>query len=427
VSAPPRGSSGGVTRGATRGETERSSFGFSRPFPLLLALRYLRSTRRDAFISFLSATAAGGLALGSAALVLALAALGGFQQALKREVLARTPEIEIELPAGADVEAVRGLVARRSPAAVSHLEIAGPGWLLASGHARAVTLVGFEGRLPLSFRETPGREERDDAAGATESIGAWVPERLAVAWDLAPGAPIELVSGQPTLTPFGLQPRVARVPLAGTFAPGRTELEDRVALPLTDAGRLLAGTPYHLNVTTGSLNEALALAPRLAGDLPQGAVLRTWRELNRGLFFALKLEKSLMFLAIFLIVVVAALALVSDLHLLIASKRPEIGMLGAMGARPESLRSAFLLLGSLLAVGGVVAGTAVGVGGAWLLDRTRALRLPGQVYFLDYVPFVVLRSDLVAIVGTSLVLAAGCAFWAAGRATSLDPVQALRR
>lgn len=410
-----------------RGATRSPRSGFSRPFSLLLALRYLRSTRRDAFISFLSATAAGGLALGSAALVLALAALSGFQQALKREVLARTPEIEIELPAAADVEAVRAIVARHSPAATHHLEISGPGWLLASGHARAVTLVGFEGALPLSFREGAGPGEGGEAAGTTEPIGAWVPERLAVAWDLETGAPIELVSGQPTLTPFGLQPRVGRVPLAGTFAPGRTELEDRVALPLADAARLLAGASYRLIVTTGSLEGALALAPRLAGDLPEGAVLRTWRELNRGLFFALKLEKSLMFLSIFLIVVVAALALVSDLHLLIASKRPEIGMLGAMGARPESLRSAFLLLGSLLAVGGVVAGAAVGVGGAWLLDRTHALRLPGQVYFLDYVPFVVLRTDLVAIVGTSLVLAAGCAFWAAGRATALDPVEALRR
>jgi lipoprotein-releasing system permease protein len=406
--------------------------GLSRPFPLLLALRYLRSTRRDAFISFLSATAAGGLALGSAALVLALAALSGFQQALKQEVLARTPEIEIELPVGADVEAVRRAVAGRAPAAASHLEIHGPGWLLASGHARAVTLIGFEGGLPSafgppSFGAAAAQENGRASATAPEPSGAWVPERLAVAWDLEPGTPIELVSGQPTLTPFGLQPRVGRVPLAGTFAPGRTELEDRVALPLADAGRLLAGASYRLMVTTGSLDGALALAPRLAGDLPQGAVLRTWRELNRGLFFALKLEKSLMFLAIFLIVVVAALALVSDLHLLIASKRPEIGMLGAMGARPEALRGAFLLLGALLAVGGVVAGTVLGVGGAWLLDRTHALRLPGQVYFLDYVPFVVLRSDLVTIVGTSLVLAAGCAFWAAGRATALDPVEALRR
>src|SRR5512132_713435 len=78
-------------------------------FPLLLALRYLKSTRKDAFVSFLSAVAAGGIGLGVAALVLALAALGGLQQALRAEVLARTPHLEIELPAG---EGTAGLAER---------------------------------------------------------------------------------------------------------------------------------------------------------------------------------------------------------------------------------------------------------------------------------------------------------------------------
>ncbi|MGB5515862.1 MAG: lipoprotein-releasing system transmembrane subunit LolC, partial [Thermoanaerobaculia bacterium] len=75
--------------------------------PLWIAIRYLKSSRRDAFITFLSLTAAGGIALGVAALILALAALSGFQAALKGEVLSRTPDIEVELPAGADAEAAR--------------------------------------------------------------------------------------------------------------------------------------------------------------------------------------------------------------------------------------------------------------------------------------------------------------------------------
>lgn len=391
------------------------------PFPVMLAFRYLRSTRRDAFISFLSATAAGGLALGSAALVLALAALSGFQEALRSEVLARTPEIEVELPPGADAAVARASLAARPGVSSARLELSGPGWLVASGNARAVTLIGFEGELPESFAPF------ETLAPSLRGRGAWVPAHLAGAWDLEPGLPVELVSGRPTLTPFGPQPRVRRVPLAGVFTPGKTEIEDRVALPLSDAEALLPGNGYRVLVAAGGLDAAVVLAPSLAGALPEGSVVRTWRELNRGLFFALRLEKSLMFLAIFLIVVVAALALVSDLHLLIASKRPEIGMLGAMGARPESLRAAFLLLGSLLAVGGVLAGVALGVAGAWTLDRTRALRLPDEVYFLDYVPFIVEVGDLATILAASLVLASGCALWAAGRATALDPVEALRR
>jgi lipoprotein-releasing system permease protein len=217
------------------------------------------------------------------------------------------------------------------------------------------------------------------------------------------------------------------LPLAGTFAAGQTEIEERLALPLDGAAGLLPGAPYRVLLATGDLDGAVALAPRLAPWLPEGSTVRTWQDLNRGLFFALRLEKTLMFLAVFLIVVVAALALVSDLHLLIASKRPEIGMLGAMGARPEALRRAFLLLGAMISAGGVATGLAVGVAGAWVLERTRALRLPADVYFLDYVPFRVQWPDLVTIAAASLVLAAACSILAAGRAAAMRPVDALRR
>jgi len=158
-----------------------------------------------------------------------------------------------------------------------------------------------------------------------------------------------------------------------------------------------------------------------------GGSVETWRDLNRGLFFALRLEKSLMFVAVFLIVVVAALALVSDLTLVIASKQRDVGMLGAMGARPAALQRIFVALGGSLATLGVVAGVAAGWPAAWLLDRYQLLRLPGDVYFLDHVPFLVRPGDLVAVVGATLGLALACALWAARRASALTPVEALRR
>ena len=117
--------------------------------PLYLALRYLRSTRRDAFVTFLSATAAGGMALGVAALVLALAMLAGLQGALKSEILARTPEIEVLLPAGADAEAARQAVAALEDVREARLTVVGRGWLMARGRVRPVELTGFEGPLPL--------------------------------------------------------------------------------------------------------------------------------------------------------------------------------------------------------------------------------------------------------------------------------------
>jgi len=385
-------------------------------FTTVLALRYLRSTRKDAFVTFLSTVCAGGIALGVAALILSLAALSGFQQALRGEVLALTPHLEAQLPAGADVAAAR--VAVRAVAGVvdAQVQLHGRGWLVLGGRAQAVELVGFDGPLPRSF---PG------TAGAAP--GLYVGDGLAQRSGVRAGDVVELVSPRPTLTPLGPQPRVRRLAVAGPFSTGRTEQEERVALPLALAATLVGTAGPRLEIDAGGLEQALALAPAVAAALPPGTRVRTWEDINRGLFFALRLEKSVMFVAVFLIVLVAALALIADLALVIASKRAEIGILGAMGATPAALRNAFLKLGAMLSGLGVGLGALLGVGGAALLDHYHLLALPRRVYFLDYVPFVVRPADLAAVIGLTALLALACAGYAARRAAALAPIEAMRR
>lgn len=390
-------------------------------FPLLLALRYLRSTRRDAFVSFLSAVAAGGIALGVAALVVSLAALSGFQRVLIDEVLARSPKAEIELPAAsgeaelaaalAAVRATRGVTAARP---VLH----GTGWLLtAGGLVRPVELVGFEGAVPASFPGAAGRPE-----------GLYVDAALAGAWGLAEGDTLRVVSPHPTLVPFGPpQPRLRSLPLAGTFEQPRTQQETpRAALPLAVARTLYPARAPAIEVDAGA-DAALALPRRLAGRLPAGATVRTWRDLNRSLFFVLRLEKAMMFVAVALIVLVAALALVADLSLIVAAKRSEVGILGAMGASPATLARAFLWLGGLLAGIGAALGAALGVAAAWSLDRWQVVKLPSDVYVFDHVPFAIRPLDVGATLALTFALAAAFSLYAARRAAALDPIEALRR
>jgi lipoprotein-releasing system permease protein len=386
------------------------------PFSLYVALRYLKSTRRDALITFLSATAAGGIALGIAALILALAALTGFQAALRQEILTRTPQIEVELPPNADSEAARRSLAELPGVEGVGLLIRGRGWLLAEGRARPVELVGFDGELPGFFPEATDRAE-----------GLYVGDRLATIWGLAAGDLVEVASTRPTLSPLGPQPRVRRLPMHGTFETGRTEQEARVALPLAEAASLLGRADTRLLVTAGGLEEALRLAPQVESVVPEGAVVRTWRDFNRALLFALRLEKGLMFVAVFLIVVVAAMSLVSDITLILTSKLPEVGMLGAMGARPRELQRIFLFLGGSLVAVGTLLGVVVGIGGAWMLDRYQLLSLPSQVYFLDHVPFLVRSADVFWILLATVLLTFGCSLYAASKAAALRPVEALRR
>jgi lipoprotein-releasing system permease protein len=390
------------------------------PFPVLLALRYLRSTRRDAFASFLSAVAAGGLTLGVAALILSLAVISGFQEALRNELLGRTPQIEVDLPTGLSSEAAvaaREAVRKVPGVLAAQVQVRGGGWVVETGKVQAVELVGFEGRVPQSF---PG------AAGKGE--GLYVPAALAARWGLIPGRSVDVVSPRPTLTPLGPQPRVRSVPLAGTYQSGRTQEErERVALPRDVAETLLGGADRRLEVVAADLDAALDVAARLGPALPPGSVVRTWKELNRPLLFALHLEKALMFVAVSLIVLVASLALVADLSLIISSKRSEIGILGTMGATPAALRRAFLLLGGLVAGLGMLLGTVLGVGGAWVLDHYKLVPVPGRVYFLDYVPFLVKPADLGLVLLLATVLALASAYYAARRAAALDPVESMYR
>ena len=281
-----------------------------------------------------------------------------------------------------------------------------------------VEMVGFAGRVPASF---PG------AAGGPE--GLYVEAERAALWGLTPGEVLEVVSPHPTLTPLGPpQPRVRSLPLAGTFRRSRTQEDrERIALPLAVAATLLAHPPRRIEVDAGGLERARALAPRLLAALPPGSEVRTWEDINRPLFFVLKLEKAMMFVAVALIVVVAALALVADLSLVIASKRAEIGILGAMGTTPAALRRTFLLLGGMIAGRGIALGGAVGVAAAWALDHYRLIALPSKVYVFDYVPFLVRGGDLAAVLGLTVALALAVSLYPAQRAAALTPIRALKR
>ena len=389
------------------------------PFPVALALRYFRSTRRDAFTTFLSAVAVGAILVGVLFLILALSALSGFQDLLRSEILAQTPEIEVELPLGlVREEAEAAAAAARRVAGVETVQtvVRGEGWVVHSGRVVPVELVGFAGGRPPVFPGVQG-----------EGPGLYLSSVLARSWGIEAGEVVEVVSPLPTLTPLGPQPRVRSVPLAGVYEGGKVAERERAAVPLEVAESLFGGGRRRLLVAAGGLERGLEVAPRLAAVLPPGSRVSTWRDLNRPLFFALRLERVFLFIGVSLIVVVASLALLADLALIIANKREDLGVLLTLGATPGALRSAFLWLGGLLALLGSALGSALGVGLALAADRYRWIRLPGEVFFVDYIPFLVRPRDLAMILGVTLVLTLAASFYAAGRAAALDPIEAMRR
>lgn len=389
------------------------------PFPLVLALRYFWSTRRDAFTTFLSVVAVSAIMTGVLSLILSLSALSGFQHLLRTEILSQTPDIEVELPAElgpGDFERAAG--AARGVSGVEGVRpiVRGEGWVVHARRVMPAELVGFTGVRPPAFTDVVG-----------EGRGLYLSKTLADSWGLQPGDVVEIVSPRPTLTPLGPQPRIRSLPLAGVYAGGNLTERERAAVPLDVAESLFGGGRRRLLVSAGTLEQALEVAPALRAALPVGSRVATWKDTNRALFFALGLERIFLFLGVSLIVVVASLALLADLALIIANKREDLGVLLTLGATPHDLRTAFLWLGGLLALVGTGLGTVFGVAAAVVLDRWKLIRLPGQVFFVDYIPFLVRPRDLAVILGVTVALALAASLYAAGRAAQLDPIAAMRK
>ena len=371
-----------------------------------LAGRYLRTTRRDSFVRFLSWVAGVGIGLGVAALILALSAMTGLQDAIRRTAAEGVDTVRIEVP---DADVADRVEAELEPLVgrdrLSRL-VEGTGWLVIDGRVSPVKLIGFSGRRDGSTAPAPGTVHLQ---GIVTAVGE--------------GEVVELVTARPRVGPLGAEPTVVRVRVE------RSETgEPTAVVDLGAAQRLLGRRGLQVAIGPGRLPEPELLAQVRQAVTPLAAVeVRGWQDLQPGLWLALRLEKVLVFVAVFLIVLVAVLALVADLYLLIADRRREVGILRALGARAEDLRRVFQVFGTAIAAAGAIGGVIVGVLVAWLLDRTGWVRLPGDDYMLEHVPFTVRGVDVAVITLASLLLAWVVCRLATGGATRDSPIQVLHR
>ncbi len=396
-----------------------------------VARRYLRSTRSDAMISSLSRMAIIGLTLGVAALVIAMAVLSGFQASLLADMLARTPTLQVEPQADADPAKVAAWLGGRPGVANAQVLRYGHGWLVdGSGHL-PVQLVAWAEHRPRWFPEasTPQRAGRTTPAPDPQE-GVWIGTRRARAWALPVGSRLRLVTPKPTLTPLGRAiPTHRQLTVVGTWQEGRAEGEvERVGLPLSLGASLLSGGELRVDVEVAPGTDPFELAKELreSGGNDLVARVMTWRDLESGLSFILRMEKTLVFTAVFLIVVVASLGLVAALALILASKRGEVGALSAMGARPASIRATFLGLGLMVAAIGTVGGALLGTSISYLLDRFEVISLPPGVFIVERLPLLVRPVDVLIVMVVTLVLSGLASVWVGRRASQVAPIEAIR-
>ncbi len=388
-------------------------------YEVFIALRYLASSRKRAHVALISTISVLGLAVGVAALIISLALLSGFQDRIRAQMALRSPHLVVS-PARGDRLEDPQRVARALAALPGVLStdpvVEGRGWLCDASGRNAV---------PVRYRNVSEGPLRLSGEGAPP---ARVSSAAAARVGAEKGGLLRVLSARSRLSPVGLVPIAVLIRVAEIRRGSALEKAADLEIPEPTA-RLLAGLPSGAQAYEARLsdaNAADAAARAVQARLPAAYRVRTWRELNAPLSFALRLEKSVIFATVALVIVVAALNVVSNIALLVVEKKRDLGVLVSLGAVPGSLAKIYLTLGAVIGSLGTAAGVLVGVVASVLLDRFHAVPLPADVYLLSHVPFAVHPREVILVALFALGTAIAAALLPARAASRLALGEAVR-
>ena len=396
--------------------------------------------RRQGFLSLISLLSALSFLVGVMSLIIALSLMTGFQEDVIQRILDANASIIVQPANGGftipdpaalvrRIEAVPG-VAAAAPVVHGYAGIIGPSrllqWTATTGidPAQSERVVGIGRHMSAGNLAALGTPTKSGRPGIV--LGIDLARRLGA----VPGDVVQLLVPRPRLTPWGMDLRKPFVEVVGIFATGFNEYDVQWSFVHLGTGRSLfdaEGAAHWIAVRAADVHRIPDTLDAVTRALGTGYLATDVLSGNKSFFSALRLEKLLMFLAVGLIVLVAALGVVSALVLTVTQKVREIGVLVAMGATPRGVLQIFLYQGLAMGLLGTAAGAVIGVGLAHVLDRLRLIKLNPEIYYLDHLPFTVRAGDLGLIVGVAVLVAVGATLYPAWRAARLDPVEALRR
>lgn len=409
------------------------------PLPFSIGLRYLRAKRRNGFISFISMASILGIIIGVIALITTIAVMSGFQQELRDRILG--------MVAHATVSGLDGPL-QDWPRAV---ELAGqdPRVLGAAPYVETESLVqGLNRRGAIIRGVLPELEPRVSELGEKMvqgsladlkpgGYGIVLGRELSLMLGAGVGDAVNVYISESTVTPLGAMPRARRFTVVGIFEAGAQEYDLGMALVhLHDAqklGRMGEGvTGVRLKLT--DLWQAWPVARDLSDRLDGAYRVRDWTRDHANFFRALKMEKTVMFILLSLVIAIAAFNLVSSLVMLVQDKQSDIAILRTLGMSPGGVMRVFVVQGLVIGVVGIAIGVAGGVLLASNLSHVvrfieglvGAELMPSDVYYISGVPTLVDPMDVLSVAGVAFVLCLLATLYPAWRASRTDPATALR-
>lgn len=409
-------------------------------YELFIALRYLKAKRKQAFIAVITVVSILGVMVGVGALIVALGLMTGFHEDIQSKILGANSHLLVfNANLTQPINNYQALIPQieEVPHVVAAAEVVySKGMVSSPFRSEGVVIYGIN---PPSIRRVLSIFERmveGDVATLASSPSAEGREKIILGNELSQnlgvmvGEVVKVLSiDAASLSPIGLLPKPRYYEVAGVFESGMWQADSQWAfISLHSAQRFFdfGDTASVIEVRVDDIWRVKEIAQAVREKIGSRYILQDWMEMNRSFFSALKLEKLVLFIAISLIVAVAALNIIVTLVMMVMEKNKDIGVLMSMGATSKGIMTTFMLQGIIIGVLGTLLGSLLGGGLCWLMDTYKLIHLPPDVYTISYLPFKVRIGDLLMVVGVALGISFLATLYPSWRASKLNPVEALR-
>ena len=391
-----------------------------------IALRYLRSKRKDKFISFTTWFSIVGIGIGVMALILVIAVMTGAQDEFRDRILSTNPHILISSIEGEIrnpdevVKKVESLEGVESASPFITLQA------MAQGPSRMAGTV-IKAIAPKDIGSV-GRFIKAGSAGSLEQKGTiLVGKELAQNLGLLPGDRLAVIIPDAGFSPAGAVPETIRVRVGAIFETGMYEIDSLMTImPLSDVQAVVGSGVSGIEVRLKDVYQANAVRRRIERLLGPTYMGRTWIEMNRNLFSALWLEKTVMFVILGLVILVASFNIISSLVMTVMEKKKDIAILKAVGASNRSIVRIFIVEGLTIGVFGAFLGAFFGTALAVIQMRFHLIKLPSDVYSISNLPMKISPVDITVIAVLTVLLCLLSTLYPSYKASKIDPVETLR-
>ena len=408
-------------------------------FELMLAARYLRARRQEGWISVVTGFSLAGIALGVATLIVVMSVMNGFREEIYAKILGFRGHYMIQGQGGSldNWQALSTTLARIPGVTRATPFVEGQALATSHGASPGVVVRGLRADDILKVKVVaeslkPGVLARFRSNSSNVLIG----ETLAETMGLQQGMDITLIAPRGNVTPFGVNPRVKKYRIAGTFKVGISIFDANMIFMQMDEAQIYfnkgAGVSG-IEVMVERPDKIDQLRPVIVKAAPD-TIIYDWRHTAPDFFSALEVERVVMFLILTLMIIVAGFNIVSGMIMLVKDKTRDIAILRTMGASRGTILRVFLMSGSVIGITGTFIGFTLGVVVCWNIENIRQFLIwvtgvnlfPETLYFLSKLPAKMDSGEITTVVMISLVLTMLATVYPAWRAARLDPVEALR-